>query len=168
MTSWNCHDAFQECDAECSSACWFIVRIKIPVGLYSYVMLLCDCCVGGLDIAYAYWILHSAWMNEEINTMFTTRLLDKMWYAFLTHWGRVTHICVSKLNIIGSGNGLSPKQHQAIIWTNAGIFSIGHWGIQFNDIFIKLQNFSLNKMHLKMLSGKCWPFFLGLNVLTIA
>ena len=26
----------------------------------------------------------------------------------LTHWGRVTHICVSKLTIIGSYNGLSP------------------------------------------------------------
>ena len=28
--------------------------------------------------------------------------------ASLTHWGRVTHICVSKLTIIGSDNGLSP------------------------------------------------------------
>ena len=26
----------------------------------------------------------------------------------LTHWGRVTHICVSKLTINGSDNGLSP------------------------------------------------------------
>ena len=26
----------------------------------------------------------------------------------LTHWGRVTYICVSKLTIIGSDNGLSP------------------------------------------------------------
>ena len=39
----------------------------------------------------------------------------------LTHWGRVTHICVSKLTIIGSDNGLSPGRRQAIIWTNAGI-----------------------------------------------
>ena len=30
------------------------------------------------------------------------------------------HICVSKLTIIGSDNGLSPGRHQAIIWTNAG------------------------------------------------
>ena len=40
----------------------------------------------------------------------------------LTHWGRVTHICVGKLTIIGSDNGLSPEWHQTIIWTNAGIF----------------------------------------------
>ena len=32
----------------------------------------------------------------------------------LTHWGRVTHICVSKLTIIGSDNGLSPGGRQAI------------------------------------------------------
>ena len=35
----------------------------------------------------------------------------------LTHWGRVTHICVSKLTINGSDNGLSPGRCQAIIWT---------------------------------------------------
>ena len=39
----------------------------------------------------------------------------------LTHWGRVTHICVSGLSILGSDNGLSPGRRQAIIWTNAGI-----------------------------------------------
>ena len=35
-----------------------------------------------------------------------------------THWGRVTHICVSELTIIGSDNGLSPGRRKAIIWTN--------------------------------------------------
>ena len=38
----------------------------------------------------------------------------------LTHWGRVTHICVSKLTIIGSDNGLAPTRRQANIWTSAG------------------------------------------------
>ena len=40
----------------------------------------------------------------------------------LTHWGRVTHICVGKLTIIGSDNGLAPGRRQAIIWTNARIY----------------------------------------------
>ena len=31
------------------------------------------------------------------------------------HWGRVTHICVNKLSILGSDNGLSPGRRQAII-----------------------------------------------------
>ena len=39
------------------------------------------------------------------------------------HWGRVTHICISKLSSIGS-NGLSPDRRQAIIWTNGGALSI--------------------------------------------
>ena len=37
----------------------------------------------------------------------------------------MTHICVGKLIIIGSDNGLSPDRRQAIIWTNAGILLIG-------------------------------------------
>ena len=36
----------------------------------------------------------------------------------LTHWGRVTHIYVSKLIIIVSDNGLSPGRCKAFIWTN--------------------------------------------------
>ena len=46
----------------------------------------------------------------------------------LTHWGRVTHMCVGKTTIIGSANGLSPGRRQAIIWTNAGILLIGTLG----------------------------------------
>ena len=42
----------------------------------------------------------------------------------LTHWGRVTHICVGELTIIGSDNGFSSGRRQAIIWTNAGMFLI--------------------------------------------
>ena len=40
---------------------------------------------------------------------------------WLTHWGRVMHIYISKLTIIGSDDGLSPGRRQAIIRTNAGI-----------------------------------------------
>ena len=83
----------------------------------------------------------------------------------LTHWGRVTHICVSKLTIIGSDNGLSPGRRQAIIWTNAGILLIQTLGTKFSEILREIYTFSSKKMHLKM-SGKCRPTCLGLNVLT--
>ena len=56
----------------------------------------------------------------------------------LTHWGRVTHICVDNLTIIGSDNGLSPGQRQAIIWTNAVILLIGPLGTNFSEILIKI------------------------------
>ena len=60
----------------------------------------------------------------------------------LNHWGRVTHIFVSKLTIIGSDNGLSPGRRQAIIWTNAGILLIGPFGTHCSEILIKIHTFS--------------------------
>ena len=86
--------------------------------------------------------------------------------GWLTHWGRVTHICVTKLTIIGSDNGLSPDRRQAIIWTNAGILLIGPLGTKFSEILIDIWIFSFKKMHLKMSSGKWRPSCLGLNVLS--
>ena len=92
--------------------------------------------------------------------------LSIVWtWASLSHWGRVTHICVSKLTIIGSDNGLSPGRRQAIIWTNAGMLLIGPLGTNVSEIFIEIYTFSFSKMHLKMSSGKWRPFCLGLNVL---
>ena len=83
----------------------------------------------------------------------------------LTHWGRVTHICVSKLTSIASDNSLSPGRRQAIIWNNVGILLIGPLGTNFNQILIEIHIFSLKKIRLKMSSAKCRPFSLGLNVL---
>ena len=84
----------------------------------------------------------------------------------LTHWGRVTHICVDNQTIIGSDNGLTPGRRQAIIRTNTGILLTGHLGTNFSDILIKMQTFSFQKKHLKvswLLSTKWPPFCLGLN-----
>ena len=78
--------------------------------------------------------------------------------CFLTYWGQATHICVGKLTIIGSDNGLSPGRCQAIIWTIAGILLIGPSGTNFSEILIGIQTFSFKKMHLKMLYAKWHPF----------
>ena len=82
----------------------------------------------------------------------------------ITHWGWVTHICVRNLTIIGSDNGLLPDRRQAIIWTNAGILSIGPLGTNFSEILIEIHTFSFKKMPFKMLSGKWRPFCLRLKV----
>ena len=71
----------------------------------------------------------------------------------LTRWGPVTHLCVSKLTIIISDNGLSPGRRQAIIWTNAGILLIETIRANFNEILIKIHTFSFKKIHLKTLFG---------------
>ena len=83
----------------------------------------------------------------------------------LTHWGRVTHICVSRLTITGSDNGLSPGRRQAIIWTNTGILLIGPLGTNFSEYQIEILTFSFTKMRLKVSSAKWRPFCLGFKVL---
>ena len=53
----------------------------------------------------------------------------------------MTHMCVSKLSIIGSDNGLLPGWHKAIIWTNAGILLIWTLGTHFSEILSKMHRF---------------------------
>ena len=75
------------------------------------------------------------------------------------------HICVSKLTIIGSDNGLSPHRRQSIIWTSAEILLIRPLGTKFSEILIEIHTFLLKKMHLEMSYAKWRPYCLGLNVL---
>ena len=82
-----------------------------------------------------------------------------------THCGLV-YMASEILVIIGSSNGLSPGRLQAIIWTNARLLLIWPLGTNFSEIVIEIDIFSFKKMHLKISSGKCRPFCLGLNVLS--
>ena len=91
--------------------------------------------------------------------------MSGLYLKSLTHWGRVTHICVGTNTNIGSDNGLSPGRHQAIIWTNAGILSIGPSATNFSEILIESLTFSLKKMLLQVSSAKWRQSCLGLNVL---
>ena len=74
--------------------------------------------------------------------------------ADLIHWGRVMHICVGSLTIIGSDDGLSPGRRQAIFWFRAGILLIGLLGPNFSEILIKIKKFLFTKMRLKVSSAK--------------
>ena len=117
--------------------------------------------------------------NWQLSVQHVMKISSKWYFCFcvtacsaikylksLTHSGRVTHICVIKLSIIGSNNGLSPDRRQAIIWTNAGILLIGSLEANFNDeIFIGIHSFSFKKICFIMPSGKWRPFCLGLNML---
>ena len=88
------------------------------------------------------------------------------WYGLLTYLGRVTHICVRKIIIIGSDNGLSTGWCQAIISTNHVIFLVGPLETNYSAILIEIPTFSFKKIHLNMLSGKWRPLCIGLNLLT--
>ena len=113
---------------------------------------------------YSVHVLIHIW--RVIYSLPSISALNWLKYLSLTHWGRVTHICVGKLTIIGSDNGLSSGRRQAMIWTNAGILLIEHLGTNFSQIIIKINTFSFKKMYLKMSSGKWRPFCFGLNVLS--
>ena len=102
--------------------------------------------------------VHSCHLHRDVY-----KQIDKQTDKPLTHW--VTHICVSKLTIIDSGNDLSPGRRQAIIWTNAGILLIRTLGTNFCEILSEIHEFWFKKMHLKMSSAKWRPFCLGLKVL---
>ena len=84
----------------------------------------------------------------------------------LINWGWVTHICVSKLTIIGSDNGLSPGQHQAIICSNDGTLLIRPLGTNFSESLIEIHPFLFKNMHLEMSSAEWQRFCLSLNVLS--
>ena len=107
-------------------------------------------------INFMIWLTTAAIANNHIYLV--EFIFDFTWCASLTHWGRVTHICVNKLANIVSDNGLSPGRRQANIWTTAGILSIATLGTNFSEILIGIQIFSFKKMHLKMSSAKWRPF----------
>ena len=106
--------------------------------------------------------------NKKLSVFYYNNLeITQYQCSTLSHWGRVTHICVSKLSIIGSDNGLSPDRRQAIIWTNAGILLIGPLGTNFSETVIESHISSFKKTHLKMSSAKWFPFCLGHNMLSL-
>ena len=90
------------------------------------------------------------WLRDYTWDFCIRVVLDQYWTA-LTHWSRVTDICVSKLTIIGSYNGLLPGRHQAIIWTNAGILLIGPLGTNFSETLIE----KFMQCHSRKCTWKC-------------
>ena len=96
-----------------------------------------------------FWVFHKK--SALVLLMVWCLLLPE---TMLTHWGRVTHICVGTNTNIGSDNGLSPGRRQAIIWTNAWILLIGPLGTKFSGILSEIHTLSFKKMHFKTSSAK--------------
>ena len=85
----------------------------------------------------------------------------------LTHWGRVTHICVGKLTIIGSDNGWSAPSHylnQCWNIVNSNLRNKLQWNPRQNSfIFIQenaFENVVCNRASIQSRSqwvNPCWP-----------
>ena len=79
--------------------------------------------LGGRQLVQTFYVL-TIWRSQWIFRcviLIHVSFIDFFSNPLFTHWCRVTHICVRKLNIICSDNGLSPGRCQAIISTNAGV-----------------------------------------------
>ena len=109
----------------------------------------------------------SQYVDKSVHFETCTYIFQYSWWfsSRLTHWGRATHICVGKLTIIGSDNGLSPGRRQAIIRINAGILLIRPFGTNFSEFLVEILIVSFKKMRLKVSSAKRRPFCLRLNEL---
>ena len=78
------------------------------------------------------------WFRQWCATFVLSNPLPEPTLVILsTHLGQVTHICISKLTITGSDNGLSSGPHQATIWTNAGILLNGPMGTKLRRLVTK-------------------------------
>ena len=111
---------------------------------------------------YKYFLL----VRSTIQSCYNMVKYNTILHTALTHWGRVTHICVGKLTIIGSDNGLSPGRRQAIIWTIAGRnivnWTLGNklqWNLKRNSYIFIQENAFENVV------WKWRPFCLSLYVL---
>ena len=124
----HCKDALLDCSTPGGERCESLTRVdEIVPGPIFY------CCI---------WV-NPDWVYTSVMWVFINQGI--LLWLYLTHWGRVTHICVRKLTIIGSDNGLSPDRRQAIIWTNAGLLLIGPSGTNFSEILIEILTFSFRK-----------------------
>ena len=117
-----------------------------------------DCLHGWFGISY--------WRQYTLSLLYYSKYSQVYIITTFTHWGRVMHIWINKLTVIGSDDVLSPDRRQVIIWTNAGKSLIRILGTNFSKIFREIKAFSFKKIHSNMLSAKWRQFGLGTNVLT--
>ena len=116
---------------QCSSYCCSLFELGLPKPLLCEITHIV---IGYCDVSL---------MNNDVVMPYQMNLKGMSSLRFeasnLTHWGRMTHICVNELTIIGLDNGLSPGRRQAIIWNNAGLLLIEPLGTNLNrhsNIFI--------------------------------
>ena len=104
------------------------------------------CLFGIKSLIWNIQLFFARYILGNCNAIFLYTKNEIQWIRLLAHSINLlrpsdVYICVSKLNIIGSDNGLSPGRRQAIIWTNAGILLIGPLGTNFSEIEINIFSF---------------------------
>ena len=138
--------------------------MTLPLKLKKYIEMLLVC-GSSLVISGRSWANETSSIGHFPNPLTGQYYKGEILAEPETHWGQVTLICISRLAIVGSDNGLLAGWCQVIIWTDARILLMQTLGTKFSEILIKIHTFSFKKIYLKMSSGKWWPYCLSLNVL---
>ena len=118
-------------------AFWIISRNEIGTvcWLISFLAEDRDLFIMHYEYHGVWWLAHTR--SQGISNHGISRLSQNIpvsAHEGLTFWGRVAHICLSKLIIIDSDNGLYPGRHQCIVWTDAGILLFGPLEINFSEM----------------------------------
>ena len=105
-------------------------------------------------------------MNQDIIIKLAVHMYHETVIILMSHSGRLTHICVSKLTLIGSDKAwhlVGTKPLSELMLGYCWLDPQEQNSAKFNQnsyIIIK-------KIHLKMSSWYWWPFCLGLNVIFV-
>ena len=110
-----------------------------------------------------YWFRQ--WLGTE---QATSHCLNPCLLRYLTWYGDTKPLWVndkSTVNLLRNRiKWLWHWLHHAIIFSNVDLLSIRCSDIYFNEFLCKIQAFSWEKIHLKMLSAYCWFFSLALTL----
>ena len=141
---------------------YMVIRCRLFDMYFKSTPLIARHCGAIYDLCNIWYITY--FNHLAYNIAYVVMLHSHMSNVALTHWGRVTYLCVNKLTIIGSDNGFVawpvPSHYISQRW------NIVHWTLS-NKLHWKVNRNSLVfiQEHMRMSSGKCWPFCLGPNVL---
>ena len=118
------------------------------LGNYPYLIRSYCCCRLMNRIAHPW----DAWMQYHADA--------------LTHWGQVTHICVSEPGHYCFVKWFEPVRRRAITRKNDNLFSVGPLETRFCEIIIKIQKPLSKKAHSKTRkrNWKCHPQSVGQRV----
>ena len=129
----------------------YLLKVVLYVCCIIWSMWHCGLCRVSMMVADG---LAAIWLQDIL-------ALIQYEYTLLTHWSRVSHICVCKLTIIVTWPAPSHYLNQCWNIVNWTLRNKLQWDLNRNSL-----TFSSEKMRSKVSSVKRQPFCLSLNVLT--
>ena len=136
-----------------SPTAWVMARRRIPDKKKQLISFTQNHIMGKVVSESDYFVLLTIFRPNP-----PTRILQ--WQIILTHWGRVIHMGVSRLDHHWFRK-LACRLHgqrQAIIWTSAGILLIRTLGTNLGQTLSESHLVSFKKMQLNVSSAKHRPF----------